>query len=98
MKRRVEDAPCLWVEAVKLRPTALRVLHTLAALERASLAEENGVTTHAIAQESGLTPHVVRARLCDLRRLALAASYSTPGKNAGHGLTDYGRRRLEASR
>lgn len=98
MKSRADDPPCLWVEAVKLRPTALRVLHALAVLERSNSPMSDGISAQALAEVSKLNPHVVRARLCDLRRLALAASGPTLRGRSAHWLTDYGRRRLNASR
>lgn len=98
MKRRADDPPCLWVEAAKLRPTALRVLDALAALEQASYPVSDGASTHALADQSGLNAHVVRARLCDLRRFAMAASGPTSRGRSRHWLTEYGRRRLNASR
>ena len=95
----IEDSACLWVEAVKLRPSAEKVLRALVAAEDNPESQRLDVTAPAIAQATELSAHVVRARLCDLRRLGLAHSYySKRLRRAVHGVTDYGYRRHQHGR
>lgn len=99
MIRQVEDSACLWVEAVKLRPSAEKVLSALVDAEDKPESSWLDVTAPAIARATGLSAHVVRARLCDLRRLGLAHSYySKRIRRSVHCVTDYGYRRLQNSR
>jgi hypothetical protein len=65
---------CLFIEGLKMRPTAERVLRALGELEGRPDFFQTGPTARELAERTGLDPHVVRARLCDLRRLGLAAS------------------------
>jgi hypothetical protein len=78
MSRRREGAASggavLFVEAVRMRPTAEAVLNAFYQLAEAPTSHLHGQTSADLAQHAGLTPHVVRARLCDLRRLGLVAS------------------------
>jgi hypothetical protein len=65
---------CLYVEGLKMRPTAERVLTALKELDGRPEFIQRGNTATEIARHTGLSPHVVRARLCELRRLRLADS------------------------
>lgn len=65
---------CLFIEGLKMRPTAERVLQALGELDGQPDFFQAGPTARELAERTGLDPHVVRARLCDLRRLGLAAS------------------------
>lgn len=99
MKPFTEDSTCLWVEAIKLRPTAERVLDALAVAENNPDGSRLDSTAKALAVATKLSPHVIRARLCDLRRLGLAHSYfSKRHRRSIHGLTTYGHRRQQHSR
>jgi hypothetical protein len=64
----------LFVEGLKMRPTAERVLRTITEQGATPGVFQKGVSVEAIAASSGLSHHVVRARLCDLRRLGLVES------------------------
>jgi len=95
----VEDSACLWVEGVKLRPSAEKILTALINVDNDSEAHRVDPTTPLLAQATGLKAHVVRARLCDLRRLGLAHSYySKRLKRAVHSPTEFGRRRQSRNR
>ncbi|MEM9419142.1 MAG: hypothetical protein AAGA25_08865 [Planctomycetota bacterium] len=95
----VEDSVCLWVEGVKLSPSAEKVLTALVAVDNDVEGSRVDATAPLLAAATGLTAHVVRARLCDLRRLGLAHSYySKQLRRAVHSSTDFGRRRQTYSR
>ena len=94
--------PCLYIEAVKLRPTALAVLEAIASLEDPSQGGDTLISIERLAGESRLSPHVVRARLCELRRLGLVDSLKAKRLRSGadrcrrtHAITTLGRRRLK---
>lgn len=85
----------LFVEGLKMRPSAERVLVTLATRDGRPAYHPIGNTIEELARHTGLSAHVVRARLCDLRRLGLVES-DRFGRNARytHCLTDEGLRRV----
>ena len=85
----------LFVEGLKMRPSAERVLLALSALDGQPAYYPRGNTTEELAAYCGLSAHVVRARLCDLRRLGLVQS-DRFGRNIRytHCLTDEGMRRV----
>ncbi len=93
---------CLFVEGLKMRPTAFRVLNALFILGRQPTWYQDGSTIAEIAATAGLSEHVVRARLQDLRRLGLvesgecrqAPSYDYAANRYGHYLTEKGLRRV----
>ncbi len=95
--------PVLFVEGLKMRPTAERVLQALAALDGRPDIFQSGNTATEIAHQCGLTAHVVRARLQDLRRLGLVQSgqclqSSHPTERQtwyAHHLTSEGERRFD---
>ena len=65
----------LYVEGLKLRPTAEKVLKALAELDgEPHPVHIEGMTAMELARHTGLSTHVIRARLTDLRRLGLIAS------------------------
>lgn len=65
---------CLFVEGLKMRPGAEKVLLALAAMDGLPEVFQTGNTIGEIAGRTGLTAHVIRARLQDLRRLGLVES------------------------
>lgn len=81
-----------------MRPTAERVLCSLASHDGQPAFDPVGNTTEELATFTSLSAHVVRARLCDLRRLGLVESdwyarcHRGPVRYA-HCLTDNGLRR-----
>lgn len=92
----------LFIEGLKMRPTAERVLLALHQLDGQPHPLQAGNTIPEIARHTGLHPHLIRARLCDLRRLGLVASEPCliPGgnnreKRYAHYLTLAGVRRAE---
>jgi len=64
----------LFIEGLKMRPTAERVLAAITHHGATPDVFQKGATIESIATASGLSKHVVRARLCDLRRLGLVES------------------------
>ena len=66
--------PVLFVEGLKLRPTGVKVLQTRPPPMTEAQSFQPVLTIDQIAQWSELTRHVVRARLCELRRLGLVVS------------------------
>ena len=68
------SATTLFVEGLKMRSTAERVLRALADLGGRPQMFQTGNTTDEIARHTGLDEKVVRARLIDLRRLGLVVS------------------------
>lgn len=64
----------LFVEVLKMRPSAERVIAALVCAEAMPMYHQTGLSIAEIAVKSGLKPHVVRARLQDLRRLGLVES------------------------
>ncbi len=88
----------LFVEGLRMRPTAERVLVSLSEMDGQPAFYPVGNTIAELAARSGLTAHVVRARLCDLRRLGLVDS-DRFGRNVRytHCLTDEGLRRANVS-
>lgn len=65
---------CLFVEGLRMRPTAFRVLNALFVLGRNPTWFQDGSTIAEIAATANLSEHVVRARLQDLRRLEACRS------------------------
>ncbi|MBX3353002.1 MAG: hypothetical protein KF684_08695 [Phycisphaeraceae bacterium] len=92
----------LFVEGLKMRPTAERVLAAITHQGATPCVFQKGVTIESIATASGLSKHVVRARLCDLRRLGLVESdrvritdrVTDPNRKYAHFLTPAGARRI----
>lgn len=92
----------LFVEGLKMRPTAERVLAAITHCGAKPSVFQMGATIEAIATASGLSKHVVRARLCDLRRLGLVESdrvritdrVTDPNRKYAHFLTPEGARRI----
>jgi len=92
----------LFVEGLKMRPTAERVLAAITHCGATPSVFQMGATIEAIATASGLSRHVVRARLCDLRRFGLVESDrvrpsdlpSERDRVYGHFLTPQGERRI----
>jgi DNA-binding MarR family transcriptional regulator len=70
--------PTLYIEGLKMRPSAEKVLHALFRLDGRPDIFQAGNTVSEIAQYAGLSCHVVRARLQDLRRLGLIESEGCP--------------------
>ncbi len=65
----------LFVEGLKLKPSAERVLAALGDLDGEPHPVHNvGNTAVQLAEHTGLSAHVVRARLTELRRLDLIRS------------------------
>lgn len=94
----------LFVEGLKMRPTAERVLAAITLSGATPSVFQRGATIESIATASGLSRHVVRARLCDLRRLGLVESdrvrltdrVTDPDRKYAHFLTPEGERRSRA--
>lgn len=92
----------LFVEGLKIRPTAERVLAAITHSGATPSVFQKGVMIENIATASGLSKHVVRARLCDLRRLGLVESdrvritdrATDPNRKYAHFLTPEGARRI----
>lgn len=97
-----ESVPSLFVEGVRMRPTAEKALAAIAAISGQPGYFQPGVATAVIAAVCGHSEHVVRARLCDLRRLGLVESCkcrmndepSDLSRHYGHMLTSKGARRV----
>jgi len=70
----LKEAPELFVGGHKMRPTAERVLAAITHCGATPSVFQKGATIESIAAMSGLSRHVVRARLCDLRRLGVVES------------------------
>jgi len=95
----------LFVEGLKMRPTAERVLAAITHQGATPSVFQKGVTIECIATASGLSKHVVRARLCDLCRLGLVESdrvritdrVTDPNRKYAHFLTEAGARRVAIS-
>jgi hypothetical protein len=95
----------LFVEGLKMRPTAERVLRAIAQQGGMPSIFQKGVRVEAIAASTGLSRHVVRARLCDLRRLGLVESDrvrqtvlpTDENRDYGHFLTREGERWVGSS-
>lgn len=64
----------LFVEGIRMRPTAERVLAAITQHGATPSVFQKGASIESIAATTGLSRHVVRARLCDLRRLGLVES------------------------
>lgn len=86
-----------------MRPTAELVLQALYNLGGKPNVLQTGNTIEEIAKQTGLSRHVVRARLCDLRRLALVESDQclipdgdNHDKRYAHYLTVAGLRRINS--
>lgn len=96
-----EPIPSLFVEGVKMRPTAEKTLAAIAAAAGPPDYHQPGAATAVIAAVCGHSEHVVRARLCDLHRLGLVESGkcrmsavpSDPTRHYGHSLRPEGARR-----
>lgn len=94
------DSGVLFVECIRMRPSAERVLAALAIIGGGPGFWQAHCTTFEIAERTGLTRHQVRARLCDLRRKGLVESWrrrrkklADPRRN--HYLTKLGDRRAK---
>lgn len=72
------DGSVLFVEGLKMRPTAFRVLQALHELGALPGMTQAGCSGHELAATSGVPLHGVRARLQDLRRLGLVESGEFP--------------------
>lgn len=82
----------LFVEGLKLRPSAVRVLaalHDLPGGVARPRMFQTGGTIAEIVEATGLSAHVVRARLCDLRRLGLVESVDCTSDGTPKGPTRY---------
>lgn len=95
------DGSVLFVEGLKMRPTAFRVLQALHDLGALPGMTQAGCSGQALASSSGVPLHGVRARLQDLRRLGLVESGMFPvvapcgsQRHYGHCLTCEGVRRV----
>lgn len=92
----------LFVEGLKMRPTAECVLAAITHCGATPSVFQKGATIESIAAATGLSCHVVRARLCDLRRLGLVESdrvritdrATDPNRKYAHFLTPEGERRI----
>lgn len=78
-----QDTP-LFVHGLKMRPTAEIVLRAIRKIEGSPHPITSGATTQEIANLTQFNPHVVRARLCDLRRLQLIESSELPRPDNRH--------------
>ncbi len=92
--------PNLFIEGVRMRPSAENVLLALAALDGEPHPFPLGNTIADLAGWTGLSRHLVRARLCDLRRLGLVESGTFSGckrvaPRYAHALTTAGARRAK---
>lgn len=66
--------PCLYIEGLKMRPTAERVLKALYEKDGEPTCWTIGATVEALIELTEMNGHAVRARLCDLRRIGLIES------------------------
>lgn len=99
MKRRHRmEGGCLYVEGLRMRPTAERVLTAICEKDGEPTCWTIGATADELSERTGLNRHVVRARLCHPRRLELIESESIKRETrksprCAHRLTTEGWRR-----
>lgn len=93
--------PVLFVEGIKLSPSATKVMVAIAEIEGSPHVYPDGVTIAQLHEATGYSKHVIRARLNDLRNKGFVVSdqyangplASSPCHRYAHTLTEIGWRR-----